>query len=1228
VVFGGLGFGVSAAFGGVPETPEKVEVMGVTATTVLVSGVLNPKAVGEEGVWFFLYGVAAPSECGSEELAPVPFGEAAGKKKEVVMEVLAGLQPDAKYTVCLIERNKANEMESAESVPVAFETLPLPPEVVGEAVSNVKAEEATLEAKVNPNNQETTFTFEYSTSEAEVLAGKGTPVAGTLAAGFDAEGDPVSAAVEPLAQGTTYFFRVVAENATGEKATPGAIEHFTTTIHPETPVGLEANPVGSMTATLSGVLNPAAQGDHGTYEFFYQQSETECQGGPGQKTVSGAAAGGVAEQVQAKITELLPHKPYTFCLRARNEAGEESALAGPVTFTTIAASPAVEEQFTTDVKATSATLHATLNPEGAETSYVFEYAKAGGSFAPVIEPEGHGQGSIAEGTSGMPLEVHIQQGLQPGTSYQLRLTAHNSVQTVTGEPVSFTTQQAGGVFRLPDGREYEMATPPDKHGALITNPYEGQRYVQAAANGSSVAYMASAPIESEPQGNTDGEVPAVSLREPEGWTSRNVAIPNGLAPGYPLGGLGQEYRVFSTDLTHAVVQPFGSFLACRSADGAPAPCVSLEASEQTAFLASLPCIGCPTENGPATYTPLATGCPSHAEEQAGHLCEPDVSENADVPAGTVFGLSFGERNTCPKELICGPMFRGATPDLSHIVIQSRVPLAGEAIATVRTNEGGDLYEYSGGRLVLVSVLPDGEPASVEHALIGLGEGPDTSIEAGSSVHGVSEDGSRVVFFVPHHLYLRVNALQPPSAVSGAAVNGEQCVEPLKACTIELDEGLTGTGEFPSKEFPRFRTANGELSEVLFTYSGVLYRYDVQTRSREVLAEGVQSVVRGPGEGEDGGSYLYFIADGVAENAGVPVPGAVPGTCQLTPEDIAEDPESGVCNLYVRHDGVTGLVAVVPDGGTSNMRVSPDGEWLAFVSTRGLTGYDNRDVAGGGRDGEVYVFDAVSGSLSCVSCDPTGARPSGGASVSSWLIYDFSESAVYQPRFLTDEGRLFFDTSEALVPLDGNGVQDVYEYEPLGVPVGEHACSSSSGSGSEVFKAAHPFDVEEEGLEERGVEGAGCVALISSGTSSEQSIFLDASESGGDVFFLTTAKLSAQDFDTADDIYDAHECTSGSPCIPVGAERPPPCDTEASCKASPAPQPSIYGVGPSETFTGPGSPVEPAPSLPAPAAKKVVKKVVKCKKGFAKNKKGKCVRRKKKTGSGKARKARDGRRASR
>jgi hypothetical protein len=221
------------------------------------------------------------------------------------------------------------------------------------------------------------------------------------------------------------------------------------------------------------------------------------------------------------------------------------------------------------------------------------------------------------------------------------------------------------------------------------------------------------------------------------------------------------------------------------------------------------------------------------------------------------------------------------------------------------------------------------------------------------------------------------------------------------------------------------------------------------------------------------------------------------------------------------------------------------------------------------DEEVFLYDASKERLVCASCNPTGARPVGvfdaGETVSketgegtglvvdrpmlwgpkgeanevdSWLagsIPGWTQLALartlYQSRYLSNEGRLFFNSADALVPLatprrqeevNGKeqevGVENVYEYEPNGMG----SCHSTGG----------------------------CVGLISSGTSPHESAFLDASASGKEVFFLTAEKLPAtngatQDVDTNFDVYDAHVCEESSPCSA------PAVATASSCEEAPA-----------------------------------------------------------------------------
>ncbi len=144
---------------------------------------------------------------------------------------------------------------------------------------------------------------------------------------------------------------------------------------------------------------------------------------------------------------------------------------------------------------------------------------------------------------------------------------------------------------------------------------------------------------------------------------------------------------------------------------------------------------------------------------------------------------------------------------------------------------------------------------------------------------------------------------------------------------------------------------------------------------------------------------------------------------------------------------------------------------------------------------------------------------------------------------------------------------------------------------------------------------GCIDLVSSGTSTDESVFIEASENGDDAFFLTSEKLAPSDTDTAYDVYDAHVCGSGWQCEEPAAVSPPCSDTE-SCRAAPAPTPSIFGAPSSATFSGAGN-AQPTTQTGGVSTKKTTTKkpTVECKKGLVKRKVKKreeCVKKAKKT----------------
>ncbi len=243
-----------------------------------------------------------------------------------------------------------------------------------------------------------------------------------------------------------------------------------------------------------------------------------------------------------------------------------------------------------------------------------------------------------------------------------------------------------------------------------------------------------------------------------------------------------------------------------------------------------------------------------------------------------------------------------------------------------------------------------------------------------------------------------------------------------------------------------------------------------------------------------------------------------------------------------------------------------------MSAASPTGYDNVDAnpeANGARDEEVYLYDSDTASLTCVSCNPTGERPSGvldtehaeeglgllvdrrlvwvghrlAGNIPGWTAQNI-ESALYQSRYLSDQGRLFFDSPDDLVPQAANHEEDVYEYEPSGVG----SCESATG---------------------------GCVSLLSSGSSPRESAFLEATPSGDDVFFITDAQLLPQDTDTAFDIYDARVCTEISPCLTPPAPAPSECQTNPSCRPAQASQQAPLEASGSATMSGPGTVTQPA-----------------------------------------------------
>ncbi len=1074
------------------------------------------------------------------------------------------------------DRSASGVIGSPGAVDV-FGASVLVPATSVQAPSGVNPTTVVLNGSVNPAGLEvTSCEFEYGTSTSY---GQSVPCEQTVGGGTGPVA--VTAKLSGLQPDTTYHYRLNAANADGGNAYEAGTndEVFTTPgvprVDSESAEVKSTEKTGQTYATLKAQITPDSLAGHETtYQFEY--GETESYGTSIPISPGDLGSGEAPVSVEAALSGLKVGTTYHYRVVAENEFSKEAgkAVAGlDQTFTTVAA-VLVEGPSVSKVTATSVTFNAQIDPLGNDTSAYFQYGTVSCAASPasctdVPLPPGRDIGS-AEGYQA--LSEHLQD-LAPSTTYYFRVIASNVLGTVEGEHDAqgeevvhtFTTQALGSSRVLPDDRQWELVSPPNKFGALILPINEFSGVIQAAADGDAITYGTSDVTELQPRGSTYHLVQVLSRRGAgaSSWSSQDIETPNNYETGVVLN-IGYEYKFFSSDLSLAVLRPEGAFTPLER-DGVSEE-VSPRATERTVYLRSdFTC-----QATPATcYTPLVT--------------------DANTPPETKIG---GDE----ESLFDGAVnFVGATPDLSHVVLTSEVPL-------IEGAPSGALYEWAGGRLRPVSVLPLNEGGAwvADAQLGGLTNGGQEARNA------ISTDGSRVVW-------------------SDGSDKGLYMSDTAGGKTESVRIGGAGAD---------FVDASSDDSKVFFVQGGKLgsgepvgvedlYVFEVTSGEGEPLVGSVTRLTEGAevqgtvlGVGEDG-SYVYFVANGILGD------GAAHGALYMDHYNGESKEWEAPSFIAAPSD------ADSPDWTGEQLRrhtsrVSPNGRYLAFMSDRSLTGYDNIDlnehptaeeeregVSAGTRvqhyDQEVYLYDALEHKLLCASCNPTGARPVGvkveeeafvddemwvGAS-RTWLAANVpgftpyrDQMALYQSRYLSDSGRLFFNSHEALVPQDVNGQWDVYEYEPPGI-----------GDCTAVDVTFSP-------------RSGGCVGLISSGESAQESAFLDASENGDDVFFLTTSRLSSQDFDDDYDVYDAHVCgAEGVACAPV-VTPPPPCTTEASCKSAPTPQPTLYAPPASATFNGPGN---LAPPPPAVVKKTTTKKTVECKKGFVKKvkKKEECVKKPKK-----------------
>jgi hypothetical protein len=328
--------------------------------------------------------------------------------------------------------------------------------------------------------------------------------------------------------------------------------------------------------------------------------------------------------------------------------------------------------------------------------------------------------------------------------------------------------------------------------------------------------------------------------------------------------------------------------------------------------------------------------------------------------------------------------------------------------------------------------------------------------------GASLDGEGVAFEVGNSLYLRYK----------------------NEVTFEIGQGLEFAGVVEGGR------------RIFYVESGDLKAFDVGSGVKEFTTSGDVTPVQISADG----TAAYFVS---------------PSVLSALPNPNGAKAQAGKQNLYLSREGQISFVATVTDrdvegefipgteavdglglwvgsignplpGRLANVpsRTTPDGSVLLFKSRAALSDYDPEGYA------QIYRYDSVARELQCLSCNPTGAAARSDATLQSGsregsALFD---SQAWLENLRPDGRRAFFESSEPLVARDGDGLQDVYEWEDQGVG----SCTTPGG----------------------------CVYLISSPQSLRNEYLWAISESGDDIFFLSSDRLVGADADETPSIYDA------------------------------------------------------------------------------------------------------------
>lgn len=866
-----------------------------------------------------------------------------------------------------------------------------------------------------------------------------------------------------------------------------------------------------------------------------------------------------------------------------------------------------------------ATLVGFLNPEGASTTYHFEYvdqaefAAHGFSGSGVVTtPEGEPVGPGFETDKA----VAALGDLAPETTYHFRIVAKNANGVDIGPEAKFTT--------LP---------PLEIDGAWSSNVGVSEAVLHAAVNPLGIAttgafqyvdetsYRESGFQDAIEVPDVEGGLPALNLGAAEAPQEAQVQL-GSLAPDTVY-----DYRVVARDPFVTVYGPVREFVTLNSQTGVSGNCSNQ--AYRVGPAAALPdCrayeMVSPVEKNGTDIVSLININSNPATLDQSALSGEALAYTTSQGFGDAQGTPYVSQYIATRGAD-GWQSHGITPPqgVSPVVVGRRIDIEFEAFS-------GDLCTSA----LYNSSLPPIAPGAVEgyfnvyrrsncgqEAFEALTTAPPPAGTENSSytpnVEGISADDECVAFQAAAELTANANVGNNAQLYENCA-GGLQLLSVLPSGKANATAASVGTEEagIPPRAGVVGDAISADGSRVYWTAAntglGKLYLRENASRQQSRVSGGkcteaakacTVTVSAEPahfwGASSDGAHAFY-----TAKASG--------GEALLYEFDLEGSASTQIAG---------GIVGVLGTGEEEAMRVY-------FISTEALTGANAQGASPTAGEPNLYLYDATRsgseryrfvGTLSAADVSPTSdvvtpdnlesfkkvsrvtanglgvafmstASLTGYDNVDAESGKDDAEVYVYDAGEDGGEGRLRCASCNPTgerphghaVPLEGLPSQTwaaallpVYETELYGPRV-------ISGEGGRVFfdsyEALVPRDTngatDVYEWEEAGVGGCteesaaysrlngGCVSLISSGESPTESTFVDASPDGDDVFFTTASSLVPQDTGLID-IYDAR-VDGGYPTEPG---KPGICEGEA-CQGAPT-TPNDLTPG-SLTYVGPGN----------------------------------------------------------